>query len=143
MTESAGPHAPAPAPDRNLALELVRVTEAAAMATGRWVGRNDAAGALAAAAANAVRTMIGTVEMKGTIVIGEGTDDDEVRLGRGDRVGDGSGGRYDVAVDPVDGITFTAKGPCDLRAGRRPERRDVRPVGVPADRQARGRPGGA
>lgn len=109
MTDAAAPYAPAPAPDRNLALELVRVTEAAAMATGRWVGRNDAAGALAAAV-HAVRSMIGTVEMKGTVVIGEGTDDDAVRIGRGDRVGDGSGGRYDVAVDPVDGITFTAKG---------------------------------
>lgn len=98
-----------PAPDRNLALELVRVTEAAAMATGRWVGRNDTSGALAAAV-HAVRAMISTVEMKGTIVIGEGTDDDEVWLGRGDHVGEGSGGSYDVAVDPIDGITFTAKG---------------------------------
>lgn len=108
MTDAAAPYAPTPAPDRNLALELVRVTEAAAMATGRWVGRNDAAGALAAAV-NAVRTMIGTVEMKGTIVIGGGTDD-EVRLSRGDRVGEGSGGHYDVAVDPIHGITFIAKG---------------------------------
>jgi fructose-1,6-bisphosphatase II len=97
------------APDRNLALELVRVTEAAAMATGRWVGRNDTSGALAAAV-NAVRALIGTVEMCGTIVIGEGTDDDEVWLGRGDSVGEGVGRSYDVAVDPVDGITFTAKG---------------------------------
>ncbi|MHA6781669.1 class II fructose-bisphosphatase [Pseudonocardia saturnea] len=102
-----------PAPDRNLALELVRVTEAAAMATGRWVGRNDSVGVLAAAI-EAMRAMIGTVEMAGTVVIGEGpdddTDDDAVRLARGELVGEGTGAAYDIAVDPVDGITFTAKG---------------------------------
>ncbi|MDN5861492.1 MAG: class II fructose-bisphosphatase [Pseudonocardia sp.] len=109
MVDTGGEQRTRPAPDRNLALELVRVTEAAAMATGRWVGRNDAGGALAAAV-HAVRTMIATVEINGTIVIGEGTDDDAVRLERGDAVGDGTGARYDVAVDPVDGITLTAKG---------------------------------
>ncbi len=104
-----GPVPDRPAPDRNLALELVRVTEAAALATGRWVGRNDAGAALAAAV-HAVRALIGTVEMRGTVVIGEGTDDDAVWLGRGDAVGDGTGGEFDVAVDPIDGIAFTAKG---------------------------------
>jgi fructose-1,6-bisphosphatase II len=98
-----------PAPDRNLALELVRVTEAAAMATGRWVGRNDPAGALSAAI-TAMRAMIGTVEMAGTVVIGESGDGDDARLARGAQVGAGTGAEYDVAVDPVDGITFTAKG---------------------------------
>lgn len=107
VTPSAEPRGVTP--DRNLALELVRVTEAAALATGRWVGRNDAGGALTAAV-NAMRTMIGTVEMRGVVVIGEGTDDDEVWLGRDDVVGDGTGGEYDVAVDPIDGIAFTAKG---------------------------------
>lgn len=101
-----------PAPDRNLALELVRVTEAAAMATGRWVGRNDPAGALTAAV-EAMRAMIGTVEMAGTVVIGDGPDcdtDGEVRLARGELVGEGTGAAYDIAADPVDGITFTTKG---------------------------------
>ena len=98
-----------PAPDRNLALELVRVTEAAAMATGRWVGRNDAAGALGAAV-EAIRAMIGTVEMAGTVVIGHDTAGDAVRRSAGELVGEGTGAAYDIAVDPVDGITFTAKG---------------------------------
>lgn len=101
-----------PAPDRNLALELVRVTEAAAMATGRWVGRNDPAGALTAAV-EAMRAMIGTVEMDGTVVIGDGPDGDTdgaVRLARGELVGEGTGAAYDIAADPVDGITLTAKG---------------------------------
>lgn len=98
-----------PAPDRNLALELVRVTEAAALAGARWVGRNDPAG-VRTAAVTALRAMIGTVEMTGTVVVGEGAVDDPVRLLPGDPVGEGTGGAYDVAVDPVDGLTFTAKG---------------------------------
>ncbi len=98
-----------PAPDRNLALELVRVTEAAAMATSRWVGRNDPDGVLAAGVA-AMRALLGTVEMTGTIVIGEGREEDRARLARGDSVGEGTGAKYDVALDPVGGITFTAKG---------------------------------
>ncbi|WP_232021460.1 MULTISPECIES: class II fructose-bisphosphatase [Pseudonocardia] len=104
-TSSAGKSAP----DRNLALELVRVTEAAAMATGRWVGRNDTHGAVAAAI-HAMRVMLGTVEMVGTIVIGEGPEDDPASLLPGETVGDGTGLAYDVALDPVDGISFTAKG---------------------------------
>ncbi|NUU20888.1 MAG: class II fructose-bisphosphatase, partial [Streptomycetaceae bacterium] len=94
---------------RNLALELVRVTEAAAMAAGRWVGRGDKNGA-DGAAVKAMRTLIGTVSMNGVVVIGEGEKDDAPMLFNGERVGDGSGPECDVAVDPVDGTTLTAKG---------------------------------
>src|SRR5215510_14910003 len=97
------------APDRNLALELVRVTEAAAMAAGRWVGRGDKLGA-DAAAVNAMRVLIGTVSMNGIVVIGEGEKDQAPMLYNGERVGDGSGPECDVAVDPIDGTTLTAKG---------------------------------
>lgn len=96
-------------PDRNLALELVRVTEAAAIAAGRWVGRgekNDADGA----AVDAMRQMIGTVAMNGVVVIGEGEKDEAPMLYNGERVGDGTGPECDVAVDPIDGTTLTAKG---------------------------------
>jgi len=99
----------APQPERNLALELVRVTEAAAMAAGRWVGRgdkNDADGV----AVEAMRYMISTVEMRGTVVIGEGEKDNAPMLFNGEEVGDGSGPECDVAVDPIDGTTLTAKG---------------------------------
>jgi fructose-1,6-bisphosphatase II len=97
------------APDRNLALELVRVTEAGAMATGRWVGRGDKNGA-DGAAVRAMRTLISTVSMNGVVVIGEGEKDEAPMLFNGERVGDGSGPEFDVAVDPVDGTTLTAKG---------------------------------
>jgi fructose-1,6-bisphosphatase II len=97
------------APDRNLALELVRVTEAAAMAAGRWVGRGDKNGA-DGAAVNAMRQLIGTVSMQGVVVIGEGEKDDAPMLYNGERVGAGSGPDCDVAVDPIDGTTLTAKG---------------------------------
>ena len=96
-------------PDRNLALELVRVTEAAAMAGGRWVGRgekNKADGA----AVEAMRAMISTVSMNGVVVIGEGEKDNAPMLYNGEHVGDGSGPEVDVAVDPIDGTTLTAKG---------------------------------
>ncbi|TDC14602.1 class II fructose-bisphosphatase [Kribbella albertanoniae] len=99
----------ADAPDRNLALELVRVTEAAAMAAGRWVGRGDKNGA-DGAAVNAMRTLIGTVGMNGTVVIGEGEKDNAPMLYNGERVGAGDGPECDVAVDPVDGTTLVAKG---------------------------------
>ncbi len=98
-----------PKPDRNLALELVRVTEAAAMAAGRWVGRgdkNDADGV----AVNAMRVMISTIGMRGTVVIGEGEKDNAPMLYNGEKVGDGTGPECDVAVDPIDGTTLTAKG---------------------------------
>jgi fructose-1,6-bisphosphatase II len=97
------------APDRNLALELVRVTEAAAMAAGRWVGRGDKNGA-DAVAVNAMRVLISTVGMSGTVVIGEGEKDDAPMLYNGEVVGDGTGPECDVAVDPIDGTTLTAKG---------------------------------
>ncbi|MET7277086.1 class II fructose-bisphosphatase [Kribbella sp. NPDC005582] len=97
------------APDRNLALELVRVTEAAAMAAGRWVGRGDKNGA-DGAAVNAMRTLIGTVGMNGVVVIGEGEKDNAPMLYNGEQVGGGDGPECDVAVDPVDGTTLVAKG---------------------------------
>jgi fructose-1,6-bisphosphatase II len=96
-------------PDRNLALELVRVTEAAAMAAGRWVGRGDKNGA-DGVAVNAMRVMISTVAMNGTVVIGEGEKDNAPMLYNGEQVGDGTGPECDVAVDPIDGTTLTAKG---------------------------------
>ncbi|MDP9407325.1 MAG: class II fructose-bisphosphatase [Actinomycetota bacterium] len=97
------------APDRNISLELVRVTEAAAIAAGRWVGRGDKIGA-DQAAVDAMRELIGTVSMRGTIVIGEGEKDEAPMLFNGELVGDGHGPECDVAVDPVDGTTLTAKG---------------------------------
>ncbi|HET6625135.1 MAG TPA: class II fructose-bisphosphatase [Nocardioidaceae bacterium] len=97
------------APDRNLALELVRVTEAAAMAAGRWVGRGDKNGA-DGVAVNAMRALISTVGMKGVVVIGEGEKDNAPMLFNGEEVGDGTGPECDVAVDPIDGTTLAAKG---------------------------------
>jgi fructose-1,6-bisphosphatase II len=96
-------------PDRNLALELVRVTEAAAMAAGRWVGRGDKNGA-DGAAVNAMRQLVSTVSMAGVVVIGEGEKDEAPMLFNGEEVGDGNGPECDVAVDPIDGTTLTAKG---------------------------------
>ena len=97
------------APDRNLALELVRVTEAAAMAAGRWVGRGDKIGA-DGAAVKAMRTLVSTVSMNGIVVIGEGEKDKAPMLFNGERVGDGTGALVDIAVDPIDGTTLNAKG---------------------------------
>lgn len=97
------------APDRNLALELVRVTEAAAMAGARWVGRGDKNGA-DGAAVNAMRQLINTVSMNGVVVIGEGEKDNAPMLYNGEQVGDGSGAQCDVAVDPIDGTRLTALG---------------------------------
>jgi fructose-1,6-bisphosphatase II len=96
-------------PDRNLALELVRVTEAAAMAAGRWVGRGDKIGA-DGAAVNAMRKLINTVSMNGVVVIGEGEKDNAPMLFNGEHVGNGEGPECDVAVDPIDGTTLNAKG---------------------------------
>ena len=100
---------PSEAPDRNLALELVRVTEAAAMAAGRWVGRGNKNGA-DGAAVRAMRTLVSTVSMNGVVVIGEGEKDEAPMLFNGERVGDGTGPECDIAVDPIDGTTLTAKG---------------------------------
>lgn len=97
------------APDRNLALELVRVTEAAAMAAGRWVGRGDKNGG-DGAAVDAMRKLIGTVSMRGVVVIGEGEKDHAPMLYNGEEVGNGDGPDCDVAVDPIDGTTLMAKG---------------------------------
>jgi fructose-1,6-bisphosphatase II len=97
------------APDRNLAMELVRVTEAAAMAAGRWVGRGDKIGG-DQAAVDAMRQLIGTVSMRGVVVIGEGEKDEAPMLYNGEHVGNGEGPECDVAVDPIDGTTLMAKG---------------------------------
>ena len=100
---------PVEAPDRNLAMELVRVTEAAALASGRWVGRgkkNEGDGA----AVDAMRKMINSVNMDGIIVIGEGEKDEAPMLFNGERVGNGQGAELDIAVDPVDGTRLMAEG---------------------------------
>jgi fructose-1,6-bisphosphatase II len=96
-------------PDRNLALELVRVTESAALAAARWVGRGNKEGA-DAAAVDAMRLSLSTVQMNGIVVIGEGEKDDAPMLYNGEQVGDGSDPKVDVAVDPIDGTTLTAYG---------------------------------
>ena len=99
----------ASAPDRNLALELVRVTEAAAMAAGRWVGRGDK-NAADQAAVDAMRAMLDSVSMDGIVVIGEGEKDEAPMLFNGESVGDGTGPQVDVAVDPLEGTRLTALG---------------------------------
>ncbi len=96
-------------PDRNLAMELVRVTEAAALAAGRWIGHGDKLAA-DGAAVDAMRLMIDSVSMSGTVVIGEGEKDDAPMLFNGEEVGDGDGPGADVAVDPIDGTTLTSLG---------------------------------
>ncbi|WP_281270322.1 class II fructose-bisphosphatase [Geodermatophilus normandii] len=96
-------------PDRNLALELVRATEAAAISSARFVGRGDK-NRVDAAAVDAMRPVLGTVGMSGVVVIGEGEKDEAPMLFNGERVGDGSGPEVDIAVDPVDGTTAAAKG---------------------------------
>src|SRR5882724_8729777 len=100
---------PEHAPNRNLALELARVTEAAAMAAARWVGRGDKNGA-DGAAVNAMRALINSVSMRGVVVIGEGEKDNAPMLFNGEEVGDGTGPACDVAVDPIDGTRLCANG---------------------------------
>ncbi len=97
------------APDRNLALELVRVTESAALAASRWMGRGDKEGA-DGAAVDAMRQMLRTVQMDGFVVIGEGEKDEAPMLYNGEQVGDGSAPNVDIAVDPIDGTTLTSLG---------------------------------
>jgi len=97
------------APDRNLAMELVRVTEAAAMAAGRWMGRGDKEGA-DAAAVEAMRIVLHSVSMDGVVVIGEGEKDHAPMLYNGERIGDGSPPMTDIAVDPIDGTTLASLG---------------------------------
>ena len=96
-------------PDRNLALELVRVTEAAAMGAAAWIGRGDK-NAADAAAVNLMRRMINTVSMQGVVVIGEGEKDEAPMLFNNERVGAGFGPEVDVAVDPLEGTRLTALG---------------------------------
>ncbi|MDF2749430.1 MAG: glpX [Gaiellaceae bacterium] len=97
------------APDRNLALELVRVTEAAALAASGWVGRGQKESA-DAAAVDAMRIVLDTVRMNGIVVIGEGEKDEAPMLYNGEQVGDGTGPEVDVAVDPLEGTRLTALG---------------------------------
>jgi fructose-1,6-bisphosphatase II len=96
-------------PDRNLALELVRVTEAAALAAGRWMGRGDKE-AGDQAAVDAMRLMLSSIDMDGVVIIGEGEKDEAPMLFNGERIGNGDGPRVDVAVDPVDGTRLLALG---------------------------------
>src|ERR671936_2816822 len=96
-------------PDRNLALELVRVTEAAALAAARWVGRGEKEEA-DQAAVDAMRLMLDTVPMDGIVVIGEGEKDEAPMLYNGERIGDGSPPEVDIAVDPLEGTDLCAKG---------------------------------
>src|SRR5262245_56744137 len=96
-------------PDRNLALELVRVTEAAALAASRWMGRGDKEGA-DGAAVDAMRHVLNMVPMAGIGVIGEGEKDEAPMLFNGEEIGDGSPPQTDIAVDPIDGTTLTSLG---------------------------------
>src|SRR5512144_1789888 len=96
-------------PDRNLALELVRVTEAGALAAGRWIGRGQKESA-DGAAVDAMRLMLDTVPMDGLVVIGEGEKDEAPMLYNGEEIGDGSPPVVDIAVDPLEGTTLTARG---------------------------------
>ena len=103
------------APDRNLALELVRVTEAGAMAAGRWVGRGDKEGG-DGAAVDAMRELVNSVSMRGVVVIGEGEKDEAPMLFNGEEIGDGTPPFCDIAVDPIDGTTLTSLGRPNGRA---------------------------
>jgi fructose-1,6-bisphosphatase II len=96
-------------PDLNLGLDLMRVTEAAAMAAGRWAGRGDKESG-DQAAVDAMRDLLHSIPMRGVVVIGEGEKDEAPMLYNGEIVGDGTGAEYDVAVDPVDGTTLLADG---------------------------------
>jgi fructose-1,6-bisphosphatase II len=100
---------PTKAPDRNPALKLARVTEAAAMAAGRWIGRGDK-NAADQAAVDAMRIVMDTVSMAGVVVIGEGEKDEAPMLYNGEEIGDGHGPEVDVAVDPLEGTRLTALG---------------------------------
>ncbi|MFE3444495.1 class II fructose-bisphosphatase [Nocardia sp. NPDC059180] len=109
MTASSPAPSRREAPDRNLALELVRVTEAGAMAAGRWVGRGDKEGG-DGAAVDAMRQLVSSVSMQGIVVIGEGEKDEAPMLYNGELVGNGDGPEVDFAVDPIDGTTLMSKG---------------------------------
>ena len=128
-------------PDRNLAMELVRVTESAALAAARWVGRGNKDGA-DAAAVDAMRLSLASVQMDGIVVIGEGEKDHAPMLFNGEKVGDGHEPLVDVAVDPIDGTTLTAKGLDQRPVGDRRQRarHDVRPRPVVLHGEDRRRP---
>jgi len=96
-------------PDRNLAMELMRATEAAALAAGRWMGRGDK-NAADGAAVEAMRVVLNSVSMDAVVVIGEGEKDEAPMLYNGEQIGDGDGQRMDIAVDPIDGTTLTSLG---------------------------------
>jgi len=98
-----------PKPDRNLALELVRTTEYAAIAASRWTGRGQKESA-DGAAVDAMRLLLDTVRMDGTVVIGEGEKDEAPMLYNGERIGDGSQPEVDIAVDPLEGTDLCARG---------------------------------
>jgi fructose-1,6-bisphosphatase II len=98
-----------PRPDRNLAMELVRTTEYAALACARWIGRGDKEGA-DGAAVDAMRLLLDTVSMDGVVVIGEGEKDEAPMLYNGEHIGDGSPPLVDIAVDPLEGTELCAKG---------------------------------
>src|SRR5437879_941142 len=97
------------APDRNIAMELVRVTEAGAMAAARWIGRGEKESA-DQAAVDAMRFVLDSVAMRGVVVIGEGEKDEAPMLYNGEEVGSGEGAEVDVAVDPLEGTRLTALG---------------------------------
>lgn len=96
-------------PDRNLALEMVRVTEVAAIAASRYMGRGDKEAA-DGAAVDAMRSQLASVAMDGTVIIGEGEKDEAPMLFNGERIGNGEPPQVDIAVDPIDGTTLTALG---------------------------------
>ena len=108
MPEYADAVQPPVKPDRNLALELIRVTEAAAIAAARWSGRGDK-NAADGAAVEAMRKAFDSVEISGTVVIGEGEMDEAPMLYIGEKVGRGKGAKIDIALDPLEGTTLTAK----------------------------------
>jgi fructose-1,6-bisphosphatase II len=105
----AGQHTAGPFQDHELALALVRLTEAAATAAARWVGRGDK-NAADAAAVDAMRAAAAALPVHGTVVIGEGEKDEAPMLHNGEEIGDPAGPAWDVAVDPIDGTTLTARG---------------------------------
>ena len=129
-------------PDRNLAMELVRVTEAAALASGRWMGRGDKEGA-DQAAVDAMRIVLQRVPMDGVVVIGEGEKDKAPMLFNGEHIGDGTPPMTDVAVDPIDGTSLTAQGRGRRARGHRRirTREHVRPGAVRVHGEDRRRPG--
>src|SRR5881392_3041070 len=108
-SQEAGAAVAATKPDRNLALELVRVTEAAALASAAWIGRGDKIAA-DQAAVDAMREVLDTVSMDGCVVIGEGEKDEAPMLYNGEQIGNGQPPAVDIAVDPLEGTTLTAKG---------------------------------